>query len=297
MKKIILKGCGTALVTPFFGREVDYEAYAALVRRQVTGGADFLVALATTAEAPALTSEEKVELLKITHRYGGDLPVVVGCGSNSPRATLDNMALLEPYGADAWLVVVPYYNKPTQEGQYLYFKAVAEAAGKPVVIYNVPGRTGANMEAGTCLRLARDVSNIVAVKEASGDTEQIRRIIEGAPEGFSVLSGDDALTLKLMEMGAKGVVSVVSNVFPDKVSGMCAAALTGDFSAAAAIDDNLSEFCRCCFAETNPIPVKAALAHLGLMTAEVRLPLTEATASTKALVAHTLSLYPDGSQD
>ena len=224
-------------------------------------------------------------MLQLTREHCGGLPVVVGCGSNSVASTLANMALLEPYGVDAYLVVVPFYNKPTQEGQYLYFKTIAAATSKPVVIYNVPGRTGANMEAGTCLRLARDVDNIIAVKEASGRREQIVEIIEGAPEGFAVLSGDDELTFSLMKAGADGVISVASNIAPSEVSRMCALAAAGEFDEAAAIDSRLSPLFRGCFVESNPIPVKAGLSLMGLMTAEVRLPLTVATPSTAATMS------------
>lgn len=289
MNRVFLKGCGTALVTPFKDGEVDYDCYAALVDRQVREGADFLVALATTSETPALSSEEKVKLLQITHEHCAGLPVVAGCGSNAVAPTLANMSLLEPYGVDAWLVVVPFYNKPTQEGQYLYFKAVAAATEKPVVIYNVPGRTGVNMEAATCLRLAREVGNIVAVKEASGRFEQVVEIIKGAPEGFSVLSGDDDMTFRLMEAGASGVISVAANIVPAEVSAMCHAALDGDMAEASAVDARLNPLFRNCFVESNPIPVKAGLSIMGLMSAEMRLPLSEASARTREIMAMTLS--------
>ncbi len=187
-----LSGCGTALVTPFHqDGEVDYPSYAELVKRQVKAGVDFLVPLGTTAETPCLEDWEKTEILSITKKYAGTLPVVVGCGTNSLAGTIKNIRILEPYGPDAFLVVVPYYNKPTQEGMYQYFKAVAESTGKAIVLYNVPGRTGANMLARTTLRLA-EIPNIVAVKEASGKTDQIFDIVKHAPEGFAVISGNDA---------------------------------------------------------------------------------------------------------
>lgn len=270
-----LKGCGTALVTPFRGGEVDYEAYAALVDRQVAAGVDFLVALATTGETPALSPEEKTSLLRITREHSGGKPVLAGCGSNSVPGTLANIRLLESSGADAWLVVVPFYNKPTQEGMYLYFKEIASSTDKPVVIYNVPGRTGANMTADTCLRLARDVENIVAVKEASGNLDQVRAILEGAPEGFSVLSGDDDLTFEMMGYGAAGVISVASNIAPAEVTEMCRRGRN-----ASDINSRLQPLFKACFIESNPIPVKAGLSLLGLCTKEVRLPLTEAKEET-----------------
>lgn len=286
---INLQGCGTALVTPFTsGGEVDYAAYAALVDRQVAGGVDFLVALATTGETPALSPEEKVRLLQITKEHSSGLPIVVGCGSNSVPATVANMELLDAHGVDAWLVVVPFYNKPTQEGQYQYFKAVASHTDKPIVVYNVPGRTGANMTADTCLRLARDVKNIVATKEASGKFDQIEAILKAAPEGFSVLSGDDDMTLSIMRIGAKGVISVASNIVPDKVSAMTKAAMAGDYETASGKEEELKPIFKACFVESNPIPAKAALSILGRCTAEMRLPLVPASKETMELMSKVL---------
>ena len=276
----MFKGCGTALVTPFIDGEVDYEAYAALIDRQVSLGADFLVALATTGETPTLSDEEKVALLRLTHGLAGGRPILVGCGSNSVPGTLANMKLLEPYHVDGWLVVVPFYNKPTQEGMYQYFKAITESTDKPVIIYNVPGRTGANMTAATCLRLAREVPGIAGIKEASGKLEQVYEILDGAPEGFVVLSGDDDLTLDMMKHGAAGCISVASNMVPEKVKALTDAALAGDFAKAEQIDKGLKPLYKACFVESNPIPVKAALSLMGLCTKEMRLPLTEASPST-----------------
>ena len=290
MNRPLFYGCGTALVTPFRDGKVDYEAYAAIVDRQVKAGVNFLVALATTGETPTLSAEEKVRLLQITREHAAGLPLLVGCGANSVPATLANMELLAPYGADAWLVVVPYYNKPTQEGMYRYFKAVAAATDKPVVMYNVPGRTGANMEAETCLRIARDVPNIIATKEASGKVDQVAQILADAPEGFSVLSGDDDITLQIMEKGAVGVVSVASNVNPAGVSAMTRAAMEGRWEDARAIDAGLKPLYKACFIETSPIPAKGALSLMGLCTKEMRLPLVEASQSTLDLMAQ---LIPD----
>ena len=279
------KGCGTALVTPFTedGR-VDYEAYAALIRRQVASGVDFLVALATTGETPTLSVEEKRELLRLTDENSGGLPLLVGCGSNSVPGTLANMKALEGLRVDAWLVVVPFYNKPTQEGQFLYYKAVAEASDKPIFIYNVPGRTGANMQAQTCLRIAREVPGIIGTKEASGKLDQVVEILEGAPEGFALLSGDDDMTLDMMRHGAAGVISVASNVKPAEVSAMVHKAAEGDFAEAEKIDSTLQPLYKACFVESNPIPAKAALNILGLCSPAMRLPLVEASESTRALL-------------
>ena len=288
---MLFKGCGTALVTPFIDGEVDYKAYASLVDRQIEAGVDFLVPLATTGETPALSSEEKIALLKLTRGLAGKLPLLVGCGSNSVPGTLANMELLEPCGVDAWLVVVPFYNKPTQEGQYLYFKAIAEASDKPIVIYNVPGRTGANMTAATCIRLAKEVPGIIGIKEASGKIEQVREILDGVPEGFAVLSGDDDLTLEMMRSGAAGVVSVASNIAPSQVKAMTDAALEGDFDKAAAQDEKLQPLFKNCFVESNPIPVKAGLAEMGLCRAEVRLPLSVACANTVEIMKETVKPF------
>lgn len=289
MRYDALKGCGTALVTPFLeDGSVDYEAYAALIDRQVAAGVDFLTVLATTGETPALTSEEKVKLLDITREHAPHTPLLVGCGSNAVAPTLANMSLLVDHGADAWLVVVPFYNKPTQEGQYRYFKAIAAATDKPLVIYNVPGRTGANMTAQTCVRLANDVPNIVAVKEASGNFEQIKDILQSAPADFCVLSGDDDMTVSVMEIGAKGVISVASNAYPGELARMTHAALDGDFATARALDERLHPFFKACFVESNPIPVKAAMTLMGLMSSTVRLPLSEATEQTFEAIKKTM---------
>lgn len=286
---IEFKGCGTALATPFTPEgEVDYEAYAALVDRQVEAGTDFLVALATTGETPTLSREEKYALLKLTRGHGGGLPLLVGCGSNSVPGTLANMAAVDGACVDAWLVVVPFYNKPTQEGQYRYFKAISEASDKPIVIYNVPGRTGANMTAETCLRLARDCKNIIGTKEASGKFDQIAEILAGAPEGFSVLSGDDDMTLSVMEKGARGVVSVASNVAPAELSKMTRAALEGRWDEARALEDRLKPLFSACFVESNPIPAKAALALMGLCQDTMRLPLVSASPQTRVLMEKVL---------
>lgn len=281
MKKLQLEGCGTALVTPFKDGAVDYEAYATLIDRQVEAGIDFLVPLATTAETPTLSVEEKIELMKLTRSHAPQTPLLVGCGSNSIPGTLANMKLVDDLGVDAWLVVVPFYNKPTQEGMFQYFKAIAESTDKPVVIYNVPGRTGSNMTAKTCIRLANEVPNIIGIKEASGNMEQVRKIIEGVPAGFSVLSGDDWLTLELIRSGGQGVISVASNIAPAEMVGMTRSALEGtDMKEAARIDELLKPLFNACFVESNPVPVKAGLEMLGLCSAEVRLPLTKAQEST-----------------
>lgn len=286
MKK--LQGCGTALVTPFIEGEVDYEAIATLVERQVEADVDFLVPLATTAETPTLTREEKVAILRLVHGLAAGKKLVVGCGSNSVNATVENIRLLENYGADAWLVVTPYYNKPTQEGLYQYFKAVAAQTDKPIIMYNVPGRTGVNMTAETTLRIARDVKNIIAIKECCGKMEQCEEIIRNAPEGFSVLSGDDDMTCDMVAKGGQGAISVASNIAPAEVRAMVHAGLEGKTEESKAIDQKLKPLYKACFVESNPIPVKAGLSLMGLCTKEMRLPLVEASESTIALMAEIL---------
>ena len=270
-------GCGTALVTPFRDGEVDWQSYEALVRRQVSSGVDFLVPLGTTAETPCLTDEEKVRLLSITRQLSGGKPILVGVGSNSPAGTFRNMELLSD--ADGYLVVVPFYNKPTQEGLYRYFETVAQKSDKPIVLYNVPGRTGTNMLAQTTLRLARN-PKIVAVKEASGNVDQVLEIVRCAPEGFSVLSGNDDQTKVLMDGGAHGLISVASNIAPDLVSGLVHAIAQGRTEEAQQLEEKLHPLFKACTLESNPIPVKCGLSVMGLCTSEMRLPLTPATGST-----------------
>ena len=283
----MLRGCGTALVTPFKDGAVDYEAFAALVDRQVTGGVDFLVPLGTTGETPCLTDEAKINLLHITKEHSNGLPVMAGVGTNSLEQTIANIRLLEPHGVDYFLVVVPYYNKPPQEGLYQYFKAVAEAASKPVVLYNVPGRTGTNMTAQTTLRLAA-LGNIVAVKEASSNRDQILEIIAGRPDGFSVLSGNDDETFDLMKNGADGIISVASNIVPAMVTELAHDMLEGKENEALAIHEKLMPLFKNCFVESNPIPTKAALSAMGLMHNELRLPLVPASQSAYELMTETI---------
>lgn len=288
MNTIDLTGCGTALITPFKNGEVDYEAFAALVDRQVEAGIDFLVPLGTTGETPCLEDEERIKVLQIAKEHSKGRPVVVGGGTNSLQHTIRSMQMLEPYGVDAFLIVVPYYNKPTQEGQYQYFKAVAESTDKPVVLYNVPGRTGANMTAETALRLA-EIPNIVAIKEASGNREQIEKILKGAPAGFQVLSGNDDDTIWMMQQGGAGVISVASNIAPALMAEFTGALRAGDVAKAEKMNAKLTPLFTNCFVESNPIPAKAAMAAMGLIENELRLPLVPAQQSTYDLLVETIS--------
>ena len=282
----IFKGCGTALLTPFKGGEVDYTAFAATVDWQVTAGMDFLVPLGTTGETPTLTESEKLQVLEVALQHAAGKPVMAGVGTNSVTGTLANMRLLQD--ADAYLIVAPFYNKPPQRGIYEYFKALAQSTDKPIVLYNVPGRTGCNIEAETTLALARDIPNIVGVKEASGNIGQIQAILDGRPDGFSVLSGNDDQTFELMQKGADGVISVASNVFPSAMADFVHALEAGKFEEAKKMDDRLNPLFKALFVEPNPIPAKAAMAQLGLMENSLRLPLVSATEATEALLKQTL---------
>ena len=286
MKALKLHGCGTALLTPFKGGEVDYESFAATVDWQVETGIDFLVPLGTTGETPTLTESEKLQVLEVALQHAKDCPVMAGVGSNSLKGTLDNIRLLQD--AHAFLVVVPFYNKPPQRGMYEYFKAVAEATDKPVVIYNVPGRTGSNIEAETVLKLAQDVPNIIGIKEASGKMDQALKILSGKPDGFGLLSGNDDDTLELMKVGAAGVISVASNVFPSAMADFVHALEVGKYDEAEKMNARLKPLFKALFVEPNPIPAKAAMAQLGLMENSLRLPLVPATPETQALLQLTL---------
>ena len=254
----------------------------------MAAGIDVLVPLGTTGETPCLEDEERIKVLQIAKEHSNGLPIIAGGGTNSLQHTIRSMRQLEPYGVDAFLIVVPYYNKPTQEGQYQYFKAVAESTDKPLVLYNVPGRTGVNMSAETTLRLA-EIDNVVAVKEASGNREQIMEILRNAPEGFQVLSGNDDDTLWMMENGGAGIISVASNVAPVQMVEFIKAIREGRMEDAHAWNEKLTPLFNNCFVESNPIPAKAAMAAMGLIANELRLPLVPCQQSTYDLMVETVS--------
>ncbi len=289
MKTNRFKGCGTALVTPFKkDLQVDYDAFRALVKRQIKAEIHFLVPLGTTGETPCLEDEEKIELLRICNEEArGKVPVVAGAGLNSTGMTVKNMEMLEKVGVDAFLVVTPYYNKPTQEGMYNHFRAIAESTDKPVILYNVPGRTGVNMSAQTCLKLA-EIGNIIGTKEASGNYSQISEIIKNAPDDFLILSGNDDEVLSLMSTGAHGVISVASNIAPEKMVSLVENLQAGSITNAASIHHRLASLFRNCFIESNPIPVKEALSQLGLIQNVLRPPLYMAQETTARLISDTL---------
>ena len=289
-----IRGCGTALVTPFDDNfEIDWNSFGMLVRRQLDAGIDFLVPLGTTAETPCLEEYEKEKLLDaVMDLTEGKLPVVAGAGSNSTKKVIAGITNLARYEPDAFLVVVPYYNKPTQEGIFRHFQAVSESTSSSIIIYNIPARTGTNMTAETTLRIA-ELQNIIAVKEASGNYEQISEIIRFAPSGFSVLSGNDDVTFPLMCTGAKGVISVVSNIAPSPLVQMTGMLSEGRTEEAAVLHHRLMPLFKACFVESNPIPVKSALALKGLIKNRLRLPLTSSAALTDRLMESVMEELAD----
>lgn len=273
-----IKGVGVALITPFKSYDVDYDALGRMVDYVIEGGVDYIVALGSTAETATLSLEERDRVLRyIVDRTAGRVPIVVGMGGNDTKALVDQLRTFNLADTVAILSVVPYYNKPSQEGIYRHFMAVAEASPVPVIIYNVPGRTGINMSAETTLRLAHASEKIVAIKEACGNIEQMQKIVDGRPEGFLVLSGDDGLTVELVKRGGEGVISVAANTFPEKFCGCVHRAMAGNIAEAEAEIAEMEESINLLFKEGNPVGAKAMTAAMGLTTAEVRLPLVEAT--------------------
>ncbi|HEY4564597.1 MAG TPA: 4-hydroxy-tetrahydrodipicolinate synthase [Thermoanaerobaculia bacterium] len=269
----MFQGCGTALITPFQpDLSLDEEALRRLVRRQIEGGIHFLVPCGTTGENPTLSREEHLRVVEITlEEAQGRAPVLAGCGGNDTRRVVELARDLEALGADGLLVVTPYYNKPTPEGLYQHFREVARATRLPIVVYNVPGRTGVNVEPATLARLA-EIETVVGVKEASGNISQIAAIFQAVPPSFAVLSGDDAITLPLIALGGVGIISVVSNEVPFAMARLTSLCLEGDFPAAREMQRRLHPLMEVNFIESNPGPVKAAMALMGLIDPVFRLP-------------------------
>ena len=279
-KKPVFTGAATAVITPFRDGHVDYDALGNIIDEQIASGIDALVVCGTTGEASTLTDEEHREVIAYTvKRTAKRVPVIAGTGSNDYAYAVDLSLHACEVGADALLHVTPYYNKPTQEGKYQYFKAVAESTDKAVILYNVPGRTGSNIKPETVLRLTR-IPNIIAIKEASGDVNQILKIRREAPADFTVLSGNDDQTLPLVASGCNGVISVASNLAPVQMAALCATLRKGDMAEAVRLNNALMPLYDACFVESNPIPAKGALCALGLCANELRLPLTPATPPT-----------------
>jgi 4-hydroxy-tetrahydrodipicolinate synthase len=279
-----IRGCGTALITPFRrDGSLDERALRALVGWQVESGIDFLVPCGTTGETPTLSRDEWIRVVDLTVEVAaGRVPIVAGATSNSTSDAVEKARTIAARpGVDAILTASPYYNKPTQEGQYLHFKAIAEAVNKPLVLYNVPGRTGANLEPATLGRLAQ-IPNIIAVKEASGNITQMAELFNHVPDSFAVLSGDDAVTLPLIALGGVGIISVVSNEIPKEMTEMTRAALNNDWTTARRLHRKFVALMQANFIESNPLPVKAALAMMGRIEEVYRLPLCPMKKETRA---------------
>lgn len=278
----ILRGLGIALITPFTpDGEVDYKALVRLVEYQIDNGADFLCILATTGETPCLSKEEKVKIKNLVVEFNkGRLPILMGCGGNNTKAVIEEIQTTDWSGISGILSVCPYYNKPSQEGLYQHFKAIANASPLPVVLYNVPGRTGVNMTSETTVRLANDCENIVAVKEASGNLEQVDEIIKNKPDGFDVISGDDALTFSMVASGAAGVISVIGNALPKEFSRMIRLEFKGEYEAARNIHHKFTELYKLLFVDGNPAGVKALLHEMGFIDNVLRLPLVPTRITT-----------------
>lgn len=287
----IFRGLGLALVTPFTSDgEVDYQALKRLIEFQITNGADFLCALCTTSETPCLTDAEKKAVRDLVVEVNnGRLPLMIGCGGNNTAAILEELRTSDFTGFDAVLSVCPYYNKPSQEGLYQHFKAIADASPLPVVLYNVPGRTGVNMEAKTTVRLAHDCENIIAIKEASGHMEQVDEIISNKPDRFDVLSGDDALTFPMVASGAAGAISVIGNALPKEISRMIRLEFRGEYEPARKIHHRFQELYSLLFVDGNPAGVKALLSEMGFIENQLRLPLVPTRITTREKMARILT--------
>ncbi|MBO8447623.1 MAG: 4-hydroxy-tetrahydrodipicolinate synthase [Bacteroidetes bacterium] len=281
---------GVALITPFTQKgEVDYEALSRLIDYQLLNHIDYIVALGTTAETPTLTEEEKKDIMDLVLRKAsGKVPVVMGLGGNNTKSITDQLQNGNFRGIDAILSVVPYYNKPSQEGLYQHFAAIAKVSPVPVVLYNVPGRTGTNMTAATTLRLANDFDNIIAIKEASGDMAQIESLIKDKPSDFLVISGDDGVAFPLITQGAAGVISVIGNAFPAEFSRMVRLALQGDYENARTIHHRFTELFELLFVDGNPAGVKSMLSAMGMIENKLRLPLVPTRITTYEKIRNVL---------
>lgn len=282
MARNIFKGLGVALVTPFTTEgEVDYKALKRLVEYLIQNGADFFCILATTGETPCLSTDEKNKIKQLVIDVNrGRVPILIGCGGNNTRAVVEELKTTDWTGIDGILSVCPYYNKPSQEGLYQHFKAIAESSPLPVVLYNVPGRTGINMKSETTVRLANDCENIVAIKEASGSLEQVDEIIKNKPDRFDVISGDDALTFSMVASGAAGSISVIGNALPREVSRMIRLEFKGEYEGARTIHHRFTELYSLLFVDGNPAGVKALLHEMGFIENVLRLPLVPTRITT-----------------
>lgn len=290
MRYHIFRGLGVAVVTPFtLDGAVDYPALKRLIRYQLDSGVDFLCILATTGETPCLTLDEKNKITELVkEKNKGQVPILKYCGGNNTAAVIEEMKTTDWSGIDGILSICPYYNKPSQEGLYHHFKAIASASPLPVVMYNVPGRTGVNMKAETTVRLAHDCENIVGIKEAAGSLEQVDEIIKGKPDRFDIISGDDALTFSMIASGAAGVISVIGNALPREFSRMIRLEFQGEYEAARRIHHMFTELYSLLFVDGNPAGVKALLNDMGYIENVLRLPLVPTTIKTKEKMAEIL---------
>jgi len=287
------KGTGVAIVTPFNSdKSVDYNALEKLVNHLISNGIDYIVVQGTTGESVTLSKQEKEETLAFVIKVNnGRLPIVLGIGGNCTNTVVETFKTTNTDGVDAILSVSPYYNKPTQEGIYQHYKAVAEVSKLPIILYNVPGRTSSNILPATTLRLANDFDNIVAVKEASGNLEQCMEIINNKPADFLVISGDDALVLPMIASGGDGVISVIANAFPKGFSDMVSAVLDSDMETARTLHYKYFEMIHYLFIEGNPAGVKVALKELGIMNDDVRLPLVSVSNETNNKIKELMAAY------
>lgn len=286
----IFNGMGIALVTPFTqDGSVDYPALKRLIEYQLTNGADFFCILATTGETPTLTHNEKSEIKRIVVEMAGNkVPILMGCGGNNTTDVIAELQNGDFSGIDGVLSVCPYYNKPSQEGLYQHFKAIAAATDMPIILYNVPGRTGVNMKAETTIRLARDCANIVGIKEAAGSLEQVDEIIKNKPDGFDVISGDDALTFPMVACGAAGVISVIGNALPKEFSRMIRLEMNGEIESARKIHHKFTDLFNLLFVDGNPAGVKAMLSEMGMIENVLRLPLVPTRLTTMQRISECL---------
>jgi 4-hydroxy-tetrahydrodipicolinate synthase len=286
----IFRGLGIALVTPFTDHgKIDYECLSSIIEYQLNNDADFLCILATTGETPCLSAEEYWTVKEfIVKQVNGRVPLLMGCGGNNTAAIVETLKTGDFSGIDGILSICPYYNKPSQEGLYQHFKAIAAATKLPVVMYNVPGRTGVNMKAETTCRLAKDCDNIVAIKEASGSIEQVDEIIKYKPKDFEVLSGDDAITFHMIATGAVGVISVIGNALPKEFSRMIRLEFRGQFEAAQKIHHKFTDLYSLLFVDGNPAGVKALMSEMGLLKNNLRLPLVPTRLTTRQKIAEVL---------
>lgn len=286
----IFRGLGIALVTPFDDNgSIDYDSLANIIEYQITNGADFLCILATTGETPCLSSKEHYEVKSfIVKQVAGRVPLLMGCGGNNTAAVVEMCKTYDMSGIDGLLSVCPYYNKPSQEGLYQHFKAIANATTLPVVLYNVPGRTGINLKPETTCRLAADCENIVAIKEASGSIEQVDEIIKNKPADFEVLSGDDAITFHMIATGAVGVISVIGNALPKEFSRMIRLEFNGEYAAAQKIHHKFTSLYSLLFVDGNPAGVKALMSEMALLKNNLRLPLVPTRLTTRQKIAQVL---------